>query len=170
MLVLFPMQEQCDDSSEDEAAGDVDSTWTHRHGIYNFCIFIFTLTLLLTSSDWAGSQLYIFLLLVWPLCQPSSIMYFLVAKSQDILYYLWLNSVSVLCIFLLMQWLYWDMFYQTRSCLLTWLNVSISAFIWFSLCSHQWISCATSSPARWASVQLLRKSWMSWLWMEWHDT
>lgn len=28
-------------------------------------------------------------------------------------------SVSVLCIFLLMQWLCWAMFYQTRSCLLT---------------------------------------------------
>lgn len=54
MLVLFPMQEQSDDSSEDEAAGDTDSTWTYRHGIYNVLYFPLHsyFTAYIQWSDW----------------------------------------------------------------------------------------------------------------------
>lgn len=45
MLVLSPVQEQSDDSSEDEAAGDSDSTRTRNtwHTIYNRPVFSFSL-------------------------------------------------------------------------------------------------------------------------------
>lgn len=36
------------------------------------------------------------------------------------------------------------------------------------LCSCQWTSCVTSSPAPWASA-LQTRFWMSWLWREWRD-